>query len=499
MKALVPVAMFLFALFNTFHLFPLFIEQYYDAKRLLKVRIQYLKNNLITRNFIICCIITSLFFWIAPFSIPIAIIIFCTLSVLKSMFEFKKFVITRRNLTLFCTIVVFLVFFNVLLFFNFKIYFAITLLILFSFKSFILITFNYLLFPFEYLIRLNYILKAKKRIKACPHLKIIGITGSYGKTSFKNYLFTLLSEKYSVLKTPGSINTKMGICKFINESLSPYDDYFIVEYGVDKLKGMDKLLSLIKPDISIITSIGNMHLSTFKNISNIKVEKLKLAHASTSKIVFYDYTNTHLSKDDFICLHSIPYGVSQIDEQSIDATGTTFIFQNETYKVKLFGKHHLTNLIGAIKVCEYLGLTKQEIKKGIFKITPPLHRLSIEKRKNILVLDDSYNSNFEGMKEAIRILNSFAGQKAIITPGIIEQGEEYYQTNFEIGKLLINLDKIYLVNEKNHPIYKGYLDNGGNPSKIHVMTSFLEAYKHMLKSKIDIVLIANDAKKIHLK
>jgi UDP-N-acetylmuramoyl-tripeptide--D-alanyl-D-alanine ligase len=125
----------------------------------------------------------------------------------------------------------------------------------------------------ERIVYLKFLKKAKRKIKG---KKVIGITGSCGKTSVKNITYDLLVNNINISKTPKSYNTKMGIIKSINEHSSCYDEYFICEYGVDKVKGMNKLLKIVKPDIAIITEIGNQHLLSFKSMDNIFKEKIKL-------------------------------------------------------------------------------------------------------------------------------------------------------------------------------------------------------------------------------
>lgn len=476
----------------------IFISQYYSGKRIYIYIYQKIKSGIINKIFFYRFIAFMISAYVSIFSYVTSLYLLGIFNIVISLIDIKRFKVTRRSFTLFVTCIIISALLSLLMLFSkSKAIWMIFPIISLCPYLYLLIC-NYLLFPYESLVRLFYIKSAQKKIKMNPNLKIIGITGSFGKTSFKNYLYALLNEKYMVVKSPGSVNTCMGICKFINESLSPYDEYMILEYGVDEKKGMDRLLKIVRPHIAVITAIGEMHLTTFKSIENIKNEKLKLAYGSLDRIVFYN-SDSLMTKKDFSSLTSFSYSSKDISDVTISLEGTKCLYGDIIIKTKLFGKLQLLNLIGAIEVAKYLDVSNDKISLGISKIRPVQHRLSLEKRGRIYVLDDSYNGNFQGILESIRVLKSLEGKKAIITPGMIEIGDKYYDINFAIGKELVGIDCIYLVGNDPKPLKEGYLSNGGDERKIKICDSFVMSYHLLTKERIKILLIANDTPKEYLK
>ena len=122
-----------------------------------------------------------------------------------------------------------------------------------------------------------YINDAKKIIKNCPDLLVIGITGSFGKTSVKYFLDELLSVKYNVLKTPGNFNTTLGVVKTIRSSLRATHDIFLCEMGAKNIGDIKEICDIVHPKMGIITSVGEMHLESFKSIENVRKTKFELA------------------------------------------------------------------------------------------------------------------------------------------------------------------------------------------------------------------------------
>ena len=143
----------------------------------------------------------------------------------------------------------------------------------------ILLVSNILLIPCEKSVNRWYYNDAKRILNSMPDLTIIGITGSYGKTSTKHFLHTILSEKYNVLMTPGSYNTTLGVIRTIREQLKSYHNIFIVEMGAKQTGDIKEICDLVNPSIGIITAIGEQHLETFKTITNIQKTKFELIDA----------------------------------------------------------------------------------------------------------------------------------------------------------------------------------------------------------------------------
>lgn len=481
----------------------LFINQYYNAKRILIFegqKIRGFKNDFLLIVKAITLICVSL---IAIFNIPCAIILAFSLLFILSLKEVKlKVKYTRRSIVLLAMCGLLIIALGILALFVNDFIKVMMFLPVFILPNLVIIIANYILVPYEKSVRAYYIKKAQKKIRLNSKLKIIAITGSYGKTSMKRYLFTLLSKKYLTIRSPFSVNTVMGLCKFINEELSPYDEYLILEFGVDSKRGMDKLLKFIKPNYGIVTAIGPMHLATFKTLANIRAEKLKIANGLIKeKVFFYNHDSFELKNEEINAHQIIPYSLNEIVIKDISIKGTNVtLTDGKDYLIPLLGNHQILNCWGAIRVAQHIGMTFEEITRALPFISPEEHRLSVEFKNDRVIIDDSYNSNKEGIEEAISVCKKLKGVKAIITPGIIEMGPDGKQINYEIGHKLIGFDFIYIVaSGKNSPLVRGYLDAGGDKTKINIVSTFIEGYAQSREQDIDILLISNDAHKIHIK
>lgn len=369
---------------------------------------------------------------------------------------------------------------------------------------------HYLSMIIEMLIRKKYIKEAKKIVKK---VKVIGITGSYGKTSCKNIVYDILSQIYNVSKTPKSYNTEIGIIKSIRENIDVFDEYFICEYGVDRVGGMDKLLKIAKPNISLITEVGKQHLLTFKNINNIKKEKLKIAKIlQEDECAIINNDNIYLNdvKDSLKC-KVITYGIknnSDIMAKNIliDNKGSSFdLYVNNKkvtrLKICLLGEHNIKNILGAIGVIKSMDIPLNDLDKLVRKVKQIEHRLELKKIDNIKVIDDSFNSNEEGFKKAIDVLSMMKEKKIVITPGVIEQGSNSNQVNYKLGEYMAKKVDLVILVEKNSTIMKkGLLNKGFNEDNILIKNNFLEAWGSVKKIKEDkIILIENDLPSIYLK
>lgn len=387
--------------------------------------------------------------------------------------------------------------------------------LIFSFLIFTLpvnmIIANWFASPTETWINDRYIKKASKKLsgKEYKDLIKIGITGSYGKTSTKYILKTILSEKYNVLATPGSYNTTMGNVKVIREELKPEHQVFISEMGARKRYDIQEICNFVKPQIGIITSIGAQHLETFKNIETVAKTKGELLKGVTSDGTIF------LPKDNSYCfdlykedkhkkyLYSIKNDGSEFYAKNIKVTkeGSTFtaVTPNGEFacKTKLLGEHNVQNIMGCVAIASHLKLTNKEIQKGIEKIEPVEHRLQLMPTNNgTTVIDDAFNSNPVGSKMALEVVKQFEGRKIIITPGMVELGKEEYNLNKEFGEQMAEaVDIAILVGvQRSAPIVEGLKSKKFDDMNIYVVASLDEATKKLssLTKKGDVILFEND-------
>lgn len=341
-----------------------------------------------------------------------------------------------------------------------------------------------------------------------PDLKIIGITGSYGKTSTKYILSTILGQKYNILKTPKSFNTKMGIAKTINENLKPTHQVFVCEMGADEPGEIKQLCDFVHPDIGIITSIGEQHLETFGSLENIKKTKFELVDSlSKDGLAFLNYEDENI-KSVKTEKNKITYGESKkytyyATNIKIGEYGSEFNIHTKSgeeipVKTKLLGEHNIINIVGAVAVAKELGLTNSEIQLGIKLLKPVEHRLELKQYVNgAIIIDDAYNANTKGAKMAVEVLGRFkTKRKILITPGIVELGDKMYEYNKRFGKQAApNCDYVILVGENQaKPIYDGLIEENFNKDNIFIVNNFNEAKERMynIMDSNTVILLEND-------
>ena len=369
---------------------------------------------------------------------------------------------------------------------------------------------NFLNSPIEYLGKKYYINQAKKILNDMPNLIVIGITGSYGKTSVKNFLAKTLSSKYEVLITPQNYNTTMGVVKTIRENLKPIHQIFICEMGATNIGDIKEICDIVKPKIGIITSIGPQHLESFKTIDNIIKTKLELANSvqENNGTIFLNYNNEYLAKQD-IKGNIFSYGVNDKSlnynsynlNSSSKGLSFTLLDKNSNkeieFKTKLIGKHNVINLTGAVSIANYLGIPLSKLVHSVREIKSVEHRLQLVSHSNLTILDDSYNSNPISSKSALDTLAEFEGTKIIVTPGLIELGDDEIKYNFEFGQYMTNIcDYIFLVKSNSaKAILDGINSTSFNKDKIFNVNTPQEAIDCISKMNINekiTVLLEND-------
>lgn len=371
--------------------------------------------------------------------------------------------------------------------------------------------------PIEKLIHKKFYRQAQKKIKTFKKggMTIVGITGSYGKTSTKMILYNILKDNIKTYTSPESFNTPMGLSKVINNDLTNDYRVFIAEMGARYVNEIEELAELVYPDIGVLTNIGPCHLETFGSQENIIKTKFELADAVKDKgylvaNVDNDYILNELKsrgqKADTI-------SISDRDATlkgrilSCDENGTEFIIEfpegNMTAKTPLLGEHNIINILLATLVARRLGISNENILEAISKLPQVEHRLNVIKNPNgLIVIDDAFNSNPDGARAALRVLNSFkSGKKVIVTPGMVELGELMDSENFKLGQEIAEMTDIsILVGKKiTEPIQRG-VQNINNPNhKSFVVNDLKEATAlfPQLLQRGDVVLFENDLTDIY--
>ena len=371
---------------------------------------------------------------------------------------------------------------------------------------------NLLIYPLEQTINLGYLRSARKKMRKLRP-KVIGITGSYGKTSTKYILNSMLSQKFNVLMTPDSYNTPMGICKVIRGQLEPEHEIFIVEMGAYKRGDIRELCRLVYPEIGILTAVGAQHLERFKNLENIARTKYELIESLPHDgiAVFNDDNEICSALANKTTIEVARYAVDRLDEKvgltarKIENTrrGLTFIIEKrsgETCKVetKLLGINNVHNILAATTVALKCGLTLDDVSHTTKFIEPIPHRLQlISGAGGVTVIDDGFNANPVGARAALEVLEGFNdGRKILVTPGMVELGNIEFDENRGLGAEAAKVcDFVILVGPlQTKPIYEG-LKTARFPKEkillVESLTQASESLNNILKFG-DVVLFEND-------
>ncbi|MFA5318568.1 MAG: UDP-N-acetylmuramoyl-tripeptide--D-alanyl-D-alanine ligase [Patescibacteria group bacterium] len=370
--------------------------------------------------------------------------------------------------------------------------------------------------PLDYILKQRIINQAKTKIKQHKNLKIIGITGSYGKTTMKEVIAEILAQKYKILKTEENKNTPLGISRLILEELNDEIDIFIVEMGAYQRGDIKKLCGIARPGIAVLTGINESHLERFGSMENTiaaKFEIVKYAkenakvmlnaddikvmenyeeYADKREVLFYSAENNNKCEYKIANKEFLPDGGGQRADilnpgQDIGNIKTSFL-----------GDYIFGDIVAGIIIARELGMEIEMIRHGISRIKPIEHRLQkINSANGVIVIDDSYNGNPNGVREAIKVLAKFKNKRKIyITPGLVETGEKNSEIHYNIGKQLSSVaDKVILIkNSATSHIEKGLLENSFNKKNIIWFESAAKMHEGLkdITQAGDVVLFQND-------
>ncbi len=388
----------------------------------------------------------------------------------------------------------------------FYFFFALSIYVL----PFYVVVANIINIPIEKFVSYYYKRKAIHKLRSMQNLKVIGITGSYGKTSSKNILYDVLSTKYNVFKTPKNYNTPMGMMLSINNFLDKFNDYFIAEMGAFKKGEIKELCEMMHPTYGILTKIGTAHLESFGSQKNIQEGKFELIESLPKDGIGI------LNMDDPL---QVEYKLKNsckivwigIENEKADVLATNIKVSEHgmkfdckfkgdkksyAFETKLLGKANIYNILASIALGRELSIPMEQLIHGVKKVNAVEHRLELKRMGEITIIDDAYNSNPVGAKMALEVLDLMPGKKIIVTPGMIELGEKQYEYNKEFGKQIASVcDAVILVGKKQtKPIYDGSLEKKYNSNKIYILEDVKEAFPLImkLKEKNTYALLEND-------
>ena len=379
----------------------------------------------------------------------------------------------------------------------------------------ILMAAAWLMKTIEKIIQNGFKKQARNKLASLPALKVIAITGSYGKTSTKFVIDAFLKERMNVCVTPGSFNTPMGICKVINNDLDASHQVLILEMGARYRGNILELCRIARPDISVITNVGLAHLETFGSQDVIAYEKGALARELKPGGVLVlngdDKRVRDMSKyrDDVKVVYAGENGSVRASDVSVSSGGTRFTMSwhdsagnmedQEKVQTPLLGSHNIQNMLLAAAIAREFGIRLKTVALAASRLEPVEHRLELKQRNGLNIIDDAFNSNPVGAKNAVDILSSFeSGRKILITPGMIELGELEDQENQKFGEHIAKagLDLVILVGrEQTKAIAEGMKAVNGEPDdSVRIVKSLFEANDILQEYARpgDVVLYEND-------
>ncbi|MBU0636822.1 MAG: UDP-N-acetylmuramoyl-tripeptide--D-alanyl-D-alanine ligase [Patescibacteria group bacterium] len=360
------------------------------------------------------------------------------------------------------------------------------------------------------LLKIIYFRIAKNKLLQQNNLLIIGVTGSYGKTTVKNFLAQILAVKYRVIKTPTNINTDIGIAKFIiNSKLSDFN-VFIVEIGAYQRGDIKAICQWIKPKIGIITTISDQHLALFKTQENIRLGKYELLLSLPADGLAI------INSDNEYCRQFLPSAVSPVktfgkDKQfnpdcfikDIGSNNQEINFitkiknNNQDRELKILapiiGQHNSLNIASAILVGLFLNISDEDIIKQCAKLKLPAKTLQIYNYGKSLIIDDSYNANPHGFLAALEVLDKYQGnwKKIVVARGMLELSKKSWDWHVKIGQVIAKVaDELIIISpDFIEPLKKGVGNNKNISVKVELNSDKLLANFQQFKNEKNLILI----------
>ncbi len=265
--------------------------------------------------------------------------------------------------------------------------------------------------------------EAKKKLGNIENLQIICITGSYGKTSIKNFVYEILAKKYRVYATPRSVNTLAGIMRDVNESLRDDTQIYICEAGARENGDIYDITTFLEPQTVVVGKVGEAHIEYFKTLKNIIATKLEIMQSPRLERAFI---HNSVTDEPHAKVTFFGDGVTNIDA-NLDGTSFDLVTEQNSLHLhtNILGGFQTMNISVAIEIARNFNMDDEEIIKAVAKLTPVEHRLQKIVARGKIILDDGYNGNIDGMLEGIRLCSLHdEGKRIIVTPGLVESSDE---------------------------------------------------------------------------
>lgn len=262
---------------------------------------------------------------------------------------------------------------------------------------------------------------------------VIGVTGSYGKSSTKELLYQVLKTKFKVAKTPGNTNSEIGVAQSLL-SLKGDEEVFIVEMGAYKMGEIKAICNIVRPKIGVITGLGDQHLSLFGSLENLRRAKYELVES--------------LPKDGLALVADKDFKIEDAVNIQVTREKVDFDYNNQHFSLPLLGRSSVRNAMSVIKVATYLGLSLGDVAASLSGIDKNLfYPKLIQLKPGVFLIDDSYNLSFESFLSIIDYLSVWNDyKKVLITPGMIELGDNARKDHAIVAEKLGIFDSVFLTN-----------------------------------------------------
>lgn len=360
--------------------------------------------------------------------------------------------------------------------------------------------------PMEKAISNGYINDARRILRGHRDLKIIAITGSYGKTSVKHFLYQLLSVQYNVYMTPGNYNTTLGVVRAVREGLRPTHEIFLCEMGARHPGDIKEICDLTLPGYGVLTSIGPQHLETFGSQQAVTKTKLELADALLESGLLFVNMDSEIAAAQRIRGMKLGYGANpdsdyRVTNITVGRDGSSFEVSApdgtcQRFHTKLLGSANVQNIAGAVAVAHQMGIPLTRLAPAVRTLKSVPHRLELKRAGDMTIIDDAYNSNPMGAKNALETLAMCDGGRVCVTPGLVELGGQEQQFNIELGRQAAqSCDFLAVVgDDPGRYVAQGALEAGFPERKLIRAANIEEALARVrgLALENKIVLLLND-------
>ncbi|OFO28579.1 histidinol phosphatase [Fusobacterium sp. HMSC064B11] len=287
-------------------------------------------------------------------------------------------------------------------------------------------------------------------------IQVIGITGSNGKTTTKDIVYSLLSAKAKTLKTEGNYNNHIGL-PYTLLNVTDEEKFVVLEMGMSSLGEIRRLGEISSPDYAIITNIGDSHIEFLKTRDNVFKAKTELLEFVNKENTFVCGDDEYLAKLDVNRIGFNDNNTHKIESYEFSDKGSKFVLDGKEYKISLLGKHNISNTAIAIELAKKIGLTDEEIQSGLKEIKISNMRFQEIKIGEDIYINDAYNASPTSMKAAIDTLNEIYNDKykIAILGDMLELGENEVDYHIDVLNYLLNknIKLIYLYGERMKKAY----------------------------------------------